>query len=121
MSFISNRSDFNKKHEAFIDMAAGLLTMDVEIALKTDAGMPVDAGNMKSQTRHFKTDRGNYRAEVDVGYAAYQEMGARSDGTHRVKNYSTSGTSAGFFHRAIQIMLNGRAGRIQQAKEAVGL
>ena len=120
-TFQSNRSNFNNKNAAFVDMALGRMAMVVEIMLKTTAGMPVKTGNMKSQTRHFKNKNGQYRTEVDVEYAVYQEMGARKDGSHVVRNYSTTGTSAGFFKRAIDGMLNQREQLIMEAKRAVGL
>lgn len=119
--FRSNRSQFNEKHSSFIDMVLGKLAMDVEIALKTDAGMPVDTGNMKSQTRFFKNKLGNWRTEIDVVYAAYQERGMRADGTNVIKNYTTGGTSSGFFRRAIDIMLTGREARILETKRALNL
>lgn len=36
-----------------------------------------------------------------VAYAQYQERGARKDGSHVVKNYSTSGTGAHFAETAV--------------------
>lgn len=119
--FKSDRGSFNSKHTAFIDMALGRMAMTVEIALKTSAGMPVKTGNMKSQTRHFKNKVGNWRTEIDVEYAGYQELGRRRDGSRVVRNYSTSGTSAGFFMRAIDIMFRQRDGLIMEAKRAVQL
>jgi hypothetical protein len=119
--FTSNRSQFYSKNESFVDMVLGKLAMDVEIALKTTAGMPVDTGNMKSQTRFFKNKQGNWRTEVDTAYAAYQEAGMRADGSHRVRNYTTSGTSPGFFQRAIGIMIAGREARIMESAKALNL
>jgi hypothetical protein len=120
-SFKSNRSEFYRKHSSFVDMTLGRLASYVDVALKTSAGMPVLTGNMKSQTRFFKSKMGGWRTEVDVAYAAYQEAGQRKDGTHDVKNYSTSGTSAGFFQRAIDIMLNQREQAIEESKRALNL
>jgi hypothetical protein len=119
--FSSNRGNFNHKHLAFVDMALGRMAMAVEIALKTSSGMPVDTGNMKSQTRHFKNDNGNWRTEIDTAYAAYQEKGMRKDGTRIVKNYTTSGTGSGFFMRAIDIMTRQKESLIMESKRAVNL
>jgi hypothetical protein len=117
--FQSNRAEFNRKNPAFIDLAMGLLSMDVEVALKTTSGMPVDTGTMKSETRHFKNAVGNWRTEIDVQYAAAQEKGMVNGSP--VKHYTTSGTSSGFFHRAIETMARGAEARIKQAAQAVGL
>lgn len=117
--FKSNRSEFNRKHAAFIDMFLGRLAMAVEIALKTTSGMPVRYGNMKSQTRHFKNKVGNWRTEVDTSYAAAQETGMING--HPIKNYSTQGTSAGFFRRSIDTMNRQRDNIAQETKNATGL
>lgn len=117
--FRSNRGDFNKKHGSFVDMALGRLAMYVEIGLKTTAGMPVDTGNMKSQTRHFKNRVGNWRTEVDTDYAAVQELGVING--HPIRNYTTSGTSSGFFRRAIDSMLSQKEQIILETKRALNL
>jgi hypothetical protein len=119
--FKSNRKPFMDKHKSFMDMAFARLAMSVEVALKTTAGMPVKTGNMKSQTRHFKSENGSWRVEVDVAYAAFQEAGQRAAGGYRVRHYSTSGTSAGFFMRAIDTMLRQRNNIIMESKRAFNL
>lgn len=130
--FKSNRGGFMKKNDAFLDMAMGRMAMLVEVALKTTAGMPVSntkasgnsrggGGHMKSETRFFKNGRGKWRTEVDKQYAAYQERGARQDGSHPVRNYSTPGTSSGYFRRAIDTLDRQRDSVIHEARVAVGL
>lgn len=132
MRFTSKRAGFFNKHEALMDMIKGHMAQDIEVAIKTTAGTPVSAtkamgnkrgggGHMKSETRHFKGADGGWRVEVDKAYAAYQERGARADGTRRVKNYSTPGTSAGWFKRAIDGVVRNKDGYIMEARRAIGL
>ena len=133
MSFISKRSEFGHKNAAFVDYVQGHMAMDIEVALKTTAGMPVSntkasgnkrggGGHMKSETRHFRSTLTNgWRVEIDKAYAAYQERGMRADGSHIVKHYTTAGTSKGFFKRAINTVIQHRQSYIQEAKRAVGL
>jgi len=42
-------------------------------------------------------------------YAQYQERGARRDGSHRVRNYTTGGTGSGFAEDAIKQVDKDRA------------
>lgn len=130
--FISTPNGFYRKNESFKDLVIQRMARDIEVNLKTSAGMPVSAtkamgnkrgggGNMKAQTRHFQTPSGGYRVEIDVAYAAYQERGMRKSGSHVVRNYSTPGTSKGFFKRAIQAVRRNRQSYIMEARRAAGL
>lgn len=118
---MSKRSEFNTKHRAFVDMVQGRMAMHVEIGIKTTAGTPVKTGAMKADVRHFKTAGGAWRVEADKGYSAYQERGARADGSHRIRKYTTSGTSAGWFRRAIDNVLKDKDTYIKEASKAVQL
>lgn len=119
--FVSKRMFFEQTNASFIDMVLAHMAQDIDVALKIKAGMPVKHGVMKSATRHFKSLGGGYRVEIDVGYAAYQERGRRADGTHIVKNYTTAGTSSGFFRRAIDMVVSKRDNYIQEARRALNL
>lgn len=119
--FKSSRGDFHRKNEALKDMVIGRMAADIERVIKTTAGTPVKTGNMKSQVRHFKNARNQYRVEADAAYSAYQERGARADGTHRVRKYTTAGTSAGWFRRAIDNVTRNKQSYISEAKRALNL
>lgn len=129
--FISKRPQFERKNNALIDMVTGHMAMDIEMHLKTDAGMPVSntkasgnkrgGGHMKSETRHFRSPNGGFRVEIDKAYAAYQERGMRKDGSHPVRNYSTAGTSKGFFKRAIGKVVPRKLTYIAEARKALNL
>lgn len=123
--FRSHRAVFNRKHAAFKDMVQGHMAMDIERAIKTTAGTPVKTGGMKSEVRHFKTANSQWRVEAGKRYSAAQEAGIRLSGpgapTKPFRNYSTAGTSAGWFKRAINSVLKNRVQYIMEAKKALNL
>lgn len=123
--FTSKRSDFNRNNDAFKDMVQARMAMDVEVGIKTSAGTPVKTGGMKSDVRHFKNERGGWRVEAGKEYSAVQEAGRRMSGkgapTAKFKNYTTSGTSAGWFRRAIDAVHRNKNTYIMEARRAVGL
>lgn len=119
--FKSDRSAFNHKHESFIELVTSRMAVQTESYLKISSGMPVKTGRMKSATRSMKNSRGSWRTVIDVEYAGYQEAGARADGSHIVQNYSSPGSSSGFFQRAIDNNNKNKESIIKEAKAAVGL
>jgi hypothetical protein len=119
--FTSNRSDFRRKHDSFVDLLQGFIAQDIDVAIKTSAGTPVDKGDMKAETRFFKRANGGYRVVSEKEYSTYQELGVRLDGTHVVENYTTAGTSAGWFRRAIDSVWANRHSLEMEAKRAAGL
>lgn len=118
--FFSDRSAFNRKHATFLDILMGHMAMDIEIFIKTTTGTPVKTGDMKAETRHFRTKTGGFRVESTKEYAAYQERGMRKDGTHIVKNYTTLGTGPHWFQKAIDLVLKDRLSYINTARRAAG-
>lgn len=123
--FKSNRGSFLRNNDAFMDMVTGHMAQDLERDLKTNSGMPVKHGPMKSSTRHFRNSRGKFRVEINKEYAAVQEAGIRRTGkgapTARFKNYTTAGTSAGFFRRAINGIIRRKSQYIEEAARALNL
>lgn len=119
--FISKSGDFFRKNAAFKDMVQDHMAQDIEVALKTRSGMPVRHGIMKGSTHHFRSPRGGYRVEIDIAYAAYQERGRRADGSHVVRNYTTAGTSSGFFARAIGSVMRNKMRYFDEARRALNL
>lgn len=117
--FKSDRGKFNNLNAAFKDMLLGHMSMDIEIGIKTTAGTPVDTGNMKSQVRSFRASSG-YRVEADAGYSAVQEAGRRA-GSGPFQNYTTSGTSAGWFKRAVDNVWKNRLQYIVEVRKALSL
>lgn len=121
MRFKSNSAAFLHKNAAFTDMVKGRMAMDIEVALKTTAGMPVKTGAMKSETRHFRSPSGGFRVEIDKAYAEYQERGMRADGSRVVRKYTTGGTGKGFFKRAIDGTWKNKDNYIHEARRALNL
>ncbi len=106
-------------------MVTGHMAIDLERNLKMTAGMPVDKGQMKAATRSFRNSKGKHRVEINKEYAATQEAGIRLSGkgapTQPFSNYTTAGTSAGFFMRAIERVWNLRMQYINEARRGAGL
>lgn len=123
--FTSKRGEFDRKNAALKDYAQGHIAMDIEIAIKTTAGTPVKTGAMKADVRHFRSPSGGFRVEAGKEYSAVQEAGIRLTGkgapTKRFSHYTTSGTSYGWFKRAIDSTLRHKETYILQARKAVGL
>lgn len=64
-------------------------------------GTPKERGNLRQDV--LKTVNGlKGKIEWRKVYAEYQERGARKDGSHRVKNYSTPGTGPHFAENAVK-------------------
>lgn len=124
-TFTSRRAEIIRKNDDFIDMVTGRMAMDLERNLKSNAGMPVKTGRMKSGTRHFRNSRGKFRVEVNAEYASVQEAGVRMTGkgapTKKFKNYTTAGTGAGFFMRAIDSVISRKSSYIEEATKALNL
>lgn len=123
--FTSDRQTFLRLNSAFIDLLMGHMAMDIEIGIKTTAGTPVKTGDMKAETRHFRSPSGGFRVESAKEYAAVQEAGVRKSGpggpTRPFRNYTTSGTGPHWFQKAIDDVLRNKDNYIEVAKQAVGL
>lgn len=118
--FISKRADFNRSNEALKDMIQERMSGAIEQAIKNTAGTPVKHGLMKADVRHFKTPNNHWRVEADKGYSAVQEAGVRA-GSRPFTHYTTPGTSAGWFKRAIDSVISHREEYIAEVKRTVGL
>lgn len=123
--FKSSRASFLRNNDAFMDMVTGHMAIDIERGLKSSSGMPVKTGRMKASTRSFRNSRGKHRVEINAEYAAVQEKGRRLTGvgapTRSFKNYSTSGTGAGFFRRAIDVVVGNKSNYVDEAAKALNL
>ena len=117
--FRSMAGNFFRKNDSLMDMIQGHMAQDIDVSLKTTAGMPVKYGQMKGATRHFKNAMGGWRVEIDKEYASPQEKGEIKG--RKIRNYTTPGTSSGFFRRAIDGVVRNRSGYVQEARRALGL
>lgn len=123
--FISNKDDFLRKNEGVKDYIQGHMALDIEVAIKTTAGTPVKFGLMKSQVRSFKNALGAWRVEANAEYSAVQEAGRRMSGpgapTKKFSHYTTAGTSAGWFLRAINGVKGNFDNYVLEARTAFNL
>lgn len=130
--FESRLPQFLAKNERIKDFLLGNMSMDIEVNLKTTAGMPVSAtkksgnkrgggGHMKASTYHKRVGRGKFKVVVNKEYAGYQEFGQREDGSHIVTHYSTPGTSKGFMARAVGGVTKNKSQYVLEARRAFNL
>jgi hypothetical protein len=128
--FVSKVPQFLKKNDAFIDVLYGHMAMDIERLAKMK--VPVSntkasgnkrggGGHLQSSIYHERVRRGFFRVVANKKYAAYQERGARIDGSRVVKKYSTPGTGKHWFKNAIDNTKRNRDNYIREARRAVGL
>lgn len=118
--FKSNQAAVLRKNDDMKDFVLGRMAMDVEVGIKTTAGTPVKTGAMKADTRHFRAASGKFRVEMGKEYSAVQEAGVRG-GSAAFRNYTTPGTSAGFFKRAVDGVQRRSKVYFDEAKVALGL
>lgn len=123
--FTMNRKDMLRNNDSLKDMVVGHMALDIDRAIKSTAGTPVKTGDMKAETRAFKTKDGQWRVESGKEYSAVQEAGIRKSGpgapTRRFSNYTTSGTGAGWFTRAANGITRNANRYVDEAVRALGL
>lgn len=123
--FTNKRKEFLRTNESLKDMVIGRMAIDIERYVKISAGMPVKTGDMKAETRSFKNRSGQWRVESAKEYAAVQEAGIRQTGpgapTQRFEHYTTAGTGAGWFRRAIDAITKNGNRYVDEAARALGL
>lgn len=128
--FTSKRASFNKKNDQVKDMV--LAHMAIDITRMAKSKVPVSntkasgnkrggGGHLQSAIMFVRVQEASYRVSANKSYAAYQERGARIDGTRRVKKYTTPGTGKHYFKDAIDKAWQNRHNYIQEARKAVGL
>lgn len=117
--FTDKSADFLRKNDSFVDMVTGHMSLDIERFIKMDAGTPVDKGIMKGKVTQYRNKRGGFRVVSPVEYSEVQELGKR-DGII-FKNYTTAGTSAGWFKRSIDAITKNRDSYVHEAARALGL
>lgn len=123
--FTSKRKDFLRTNSSLKDMVIGAMALDIDRFIKISAGTPVKTGDMKAETRAFKTREGQWRVESAKEYAAVQEAGVRKSGpgapTARFEHYTTPGTGAGWFQRSIDAITKDGNRYVDAAAKAMGL
>lgn len=118
--FTSDRREFLRKNNQFVDMVGAHMAQDIEIALKTGGRTPVKTGDLKGEMRHEKIKRGHYRVESPKEYSAVQEQGYRR-GARAFTHYSTAGTGKGFFKKAVNSIVRNANSYVDEIARAVRL
>lgn len=122
--FKSNRAAFFRKNDKLKELAMGNMAIDIDRYIKTSAGTPVKTGDMKSETHAYEVKPGKFRVISPKEYSATQEAGRRFTGpgapTAEFKNYTTAGTRAGWFKRAITAITRHKHQYIKDAATVLG-
>ena len=92
-----NSRAFFSKNQARIDWAFGRMVKDILNLAK--AYVPFKSGDLQKSGQTTRLKALSHKVGFYTNYSAYQERGARGDGTRRVKRYSTPGTGANFLKR----------------------
>lgn len=97
---------FTQANEAAMERALERMGNDVHII--ADFKVPQKDGTLKSSGEHIRIGRLHRRVQYgDKGaqaYASYQHRGMRKDGSHIVRNYTTSGTNKNFLSDAGRVV-----------------
>jgi hypothetical protein len=117
---IDNTNKVLQDHDKIKDRALAYAAQDIEVIIKTGGRTPHRTGAMKASTKGKKIGIGKYQIEVPKAYASYQERGMRYDGSHRIRKYTTPGTSKGWFNSAIQTVAKNFPNLIKQATRVEG-
>lgn len=76
-------------------------------------------GYLRTNVRFYKSGLSQYKVEATAPYAAAQEAGITRG--HVMKHYSTPGTGAHWFQKAIDVAESRIAESIKKAKTSLGL
>lgn len=95
---IDNSARFVTRMELAADQALGRAGAEIELLAKSK--VPVKQGPLQSSGQHRRVGLLHHRVVFNKEYAAYQERGARRDGSHPVRKYTTPGTGAHYLENA---------------------
>lgn len=87
---------------AKVNEALGKMAQSIKAESQLKAPLSEGGGALRKSVRIVKA---NKQVSIiygggSVAYAGYQERGARYDGTHKVRHYTTSGTGAHYLEEA---------------------
>lgn len=96
------------KWKSVVDTASGVaayalaeqMLADSEKFVPYSGGSSQSAGGLREAGHVVKGESGEMYIVWDTVYALYQWYGIRADGTHKVKNYTTSGTGKQWVEKA---------------------
>lgn len=91
--------EYTAKKKRATDQAFGDMAVDVERLSKRK--VPVKTGGLRASGHHKRIQPSEYLIRYNKVYAAYQERGARRDGSRVVRRYTTAGTGKGYLSDAL--------------------
>lgn len=100
------------------DVALGMMAQDVEMIAAFK--VPTDTGALARYIRKYRISSKRWKVAVNKEYAAYQERGARADGSRRVVNYSRAGSGPHFLQDAIDVVSGRKLSYIKKALAFTG-
>ncbi|RLA58674.1 MAG: hypothetical protein DRR04_10385 [Gammaproteobacteria bacterium] len=83
-------------------MEGALREMASDILIESRNKAPVKNGHLRGESYSSQFAPLVHRVEYLIEYAEYQERGARKDGTHVVRKYTTAGTGAHFLEKTAE-------------------
>lgn len=92
--------EYTVKKRRATDQAFGDMAVDVERLSKRK--VPVKTGGLRASGHHKRVQSSEYLIRYNKVYAAYQERGARRDGSRVVRRYTTSGTGKGYLSDSLE-------------------
>lgn len=96
-----------------------LAKMRNDVFVLSQAKVPYEEGDLsasgKQEEREHLKHRVSYGETLSDPRAAYQERGARKDGSHVVRNYTTAGTNKNFLKGAGMVVLSKAGNYAKQA------
>ena len=117
--FIDESAETGQKIVAMTDHFMGLMAANIEIQAKTAGNIPRKTGGMQSGIRHTRTGMGQYEVTSDKEYSAAQEAGIIHGSP--VENYTTPGTGAHWFQKAIDKTKERESELLRSASNAAGM
>jgi hypothetical protein len=104
-------------------MESALARMRNDIFVLSQFKVPYEGGELKSSGQQLQVGRLHHRVQYgETGaeaYAGYQHRGMRKDGSHVVRNYTTSGTQKNYLGESGAIIVTKVAGYFKRAAESV--
>jgi hypothetical protein len=118
---VNNMGSFSRANEKAMESA--LARMRNDIFVLSQFKVPYEGGELKSSGQQLQVGRLHHRVQYgETGaeaYAGYQHRGMRKDGSHVVRNYTTSGTQKNYLGESGAIIVTKVAGYFKRAAESV--
>lgn len=106
--------EFQRQNHVVMSLALEEISKDILMISKIR--VPLKSGDLQKSGRYDKAGALDFRVTYNTEYASYQERGVRTDGSHRVQNYTTPNTGKDFLKGAGESV---KTNLLNYAKKAV--